>query len=192
MDKKNLFLFLQKQDQASLLSLLENAYDTMIAKQRKLVFGHLPYEAEQPEIDAAKLLSRIETFYQESQQGVYYAPFGFNSQNFNYIPEETEEWFDKLYELIDKMGEGDGIVFAHEYGTWMIPGDQKSFIRAYLHSLADLSSAEEFAAMAIPLIKQDSYESFAHKVYQAAIKAAKPEQKKLLVAEIKREKIRVK
>ncbi len=33
--------------------------------------------------------------------------------------------FKLLHELIDKMEDGDEIVFADEYGTWMITGDEK-------------------------------------------------------------------
>ncbi|GLI35683.1 hypothetical protein DAMNIGENAA_31160 [Desulforhabdus amnigena] len=43
------------------------------------------------------------------------------------------------------MVDGDEIVFADEYGTWMIPADEKVFIRAFLISLSAVSSPEEFA-----------------------------------------------
>jgi len=53
----------------------------------------------------------------------------------------------------------DEIIFADEYGTWMIPADEKVFIRAYLRSLSAVSTPEGFAKAAIPLLERDSYES---------------------------------
>ena len=96
MDKSSLFSFLKKQGLASLLSLLESAYDTMNTNQRRKVFGSLPLEVDIPEIDEAQLSKKVKKFYDESLKGVYYAPFDVNSKNFMNIPEETEEWFEKL------------------------------------------------------------------------------------------------
>ena len=44
--------------------------------------------------------------------------------------------FGILYELIDAMERGDEIVFAEEVGGWMIPGDEKEYVAAYMTSLA--------------------------------------------------------
>lgn len=134
------------------------------------------------------------------------------------IPEETEEWFEKLgdllkvatevsmkgnhtvaiecfrilYKLIDEMLEGEEIVFAEEYGTWMIPGDEKTFVQAYLHSLSIVATAEEFTEAVIPLLERDSDESLSNKVYKSAAHVATKEQKKVLESAIKNKKIRVK
>ena len=78
MDKSSLFSFLKKQDSASLLSLLESAYDTMNTNQRRKVFGSLPLKKDAPKIDEARLLKKIKMFYEESLKGVYYAPFNIN------------------------------------------------------------------------------------------------------------------
>ena len=64
------------------------------------------------------------------------------------------------------------IVFADEYGTWMIPVDEKQTIGAYLVSLAAISTPEPYAAAAMPLIRRDSFESFTKRTYAAAIRAA--------------------
>ena len=85
--------------------------------------------------------------------------------------------FKLLYELIDKMEDGDEIVFADEYGSWMITGDEKRLIKTYLSSLAAISTPEDYVNGAISLIKRDSYESFHNKVYTTAIKIAKEDQK---------------
>jgi len=218
MDRSSLFSFLKKQDSASLLSLLESAYETMSTNQRRKVFGSLPLKKDAPKIDEAKLLKKIKTFYEESLKGVYYAPFDINSKNYMNIPEETEEWFEKLgdfleavtkvsmkgnhtvavecfkilHKLIDEMLDGDEIIFADEYGTWMIPGDEKTFMQAYLHSLSIVATPEEFTEAVIPLLERDSCESLSNKVYKSVGQVANKEQKKLLESAIKKKKIRVK
>jgi hypothetical protein len=52
--------------------------------------------------------------------------------------------FKLLHELVDKMEDGDEIVFADEYGTWMITGDEKRFVKSFLSSLAAISKGIEF------------------------------------------------
>ena len=90
------------------------------------------------------------------------------------------------------MEDGDEIVFADEYGTWMISGDEKRFIKSYLTSLSMISIPDEYAVGAIPLIKWDSYESFSNKVYSTAIKIGNKEQKAHLKKEVEKQKIRTK
>ncbi|MDH3602405.1 MAG: hypothetical protein OEU26_22550, partial [Candidatus Tectomicrobia bacterium] len=139
-----------------------------------------------------------------------------NSKNFTHIPEETEEWFDilgdslkrsaklteqeaharavecftLLYELIDTMEDGEEIVFADECGSWMIPGDEKTFVQAYVTSLAAVETPEGFTMTAVPLIQRDSYQSFATRAYTSAIRAANKQQSAALKAELKRQNIR--
>jgi hypothetical protein len=218
MHEASLSAFFKKQEPASLIASLEAACDTMSIAQRRKVFGSLPLEPELATLDEAQLLNAIKTFYEESLQGVYYAPFEINSKDYMHIPKQTEQWFDKLgallqgatgisakgnhalavecftilYQFIDEMLEGEEIVFADEYGTWMIPGDEKTFIRAHLHSLSVVSTPEGFAEAVMPLVKRDSHESLANKVYQSAVKVAGKEQKKLLESLIPQNKIRVK
>ena len=90
------------------------------------------------------------------------------------------------------MEDGHEIVFADEYGTWMITGDEKRFVNCYLTSLSMISSPEEYTVGAIPLIKRDSYESFSKKVYSTAIKIGNKDQKVHLKKEVKKQKIRIK
>ena len=169
-----------------------------------------------PSLGSLKLLKETKKFHQESFGGVYYAPFNINSKNFSYIPEETEEWFDRtgelleassklteqgehskavecfnlLYELIGAMESGEEIVFADEYGSWMIPGDEEKYIKAYLSSLAHVASPDEFAASTAPIIKRDSHHSFYAEAYAVAMRVANKEQRARLQDEIKRQKIR--
>jgi hypothetical protein len=188
----------------------------MNINQRHDVFGETISELPTFSVDGEDVLTTIEAFYEKSVGGYYYAPFDINSKNFSDIPEETDAWFEELsdyledsskltdqedhgiavqcfkllYKLIDKMEDGEEIVFADEYGTWMITGDEKRFIKSYLTSLSAISTDEEYANGAIPLIKRDSYESFHNKVYANAIKIANEDQRLFLKKEVKKQGIK--
>jgi hypothetical protein len=218
MNKEKIFEYLGKQDQEKLLELLRLAFDTMNTNQRHEVFGEIITEIPPSLVEGNKLQITIEKFYEKSLAGHYYAPFDINSKNFSDIPEETDAWFDEisdhlkdcsklsdqgdheiavqcfklLHELIDKMEDGDEIVFADQYGTWMITGDEKKFIKSYLTSLSMISTPEEYTIGAIPLIKRDSYESLSNKVYSTAIKIGNKDQKAHLKKEVEEQKIRIK
>ena len=174
-----------------------------------------PISADATPMDGAKLLRAIRVFERESLAGIHYAPFNLNSKNYRHIPKETETWFDRLatllqasaeltkqgehvqavtcfkilYGLIDAMEDGQEIVFAEELGSWMIPGDEKKFIGAYLKSLSVVATPEEFAAVAIPLIRRDSHSSFVNQVHRSAWRVASQAQRILLQNELERRKI---
>jgi len=218
MNEKTVLNFLKKQTNAVLLDLLSSAFHEMNSSQKRSVFGSIIKEIKPSKLDGKKVLRDVRQFHRESLTGAYYAPFDINSKNFSHIPEETEEWFEELndhllsstqltkqkehscaidcfsmlYDLIEKMGDGDEIIFADEYGTWMIPGDEKVYISAYIASLAATKLPEDYAKTIIPLLRKDSYESFFNNVYSTAIKSANKDQKKCLRAEIKKQKIRIK
>jgi len=217
MNKEQLFQYLSEQDSPKLLDLLSMAYDYMETDQRHDVFGDLMRKLPQEPVDGEVLLAEIQKFARRSYAGRYYAPFNINSKNYRDVPEETEAWFDEigdllqsamqvtaqgehlqaiacfreLYALIDKMEDGEDIVFADELGSWMIPGDEKLTLGAYLTSLAAVSSAEEFAAAAIPFVRRDSWYSMTGEVYVTATRIANEEQRAHLAAEVARLEIRV-
>ena len=218
MDGERLFKFLKKQKKNDLLEFLQSSFNYMDTEQRRSVFGKFYNQIEPGRINGKKLLQKIQKFEQDSFAGEYYAPFEINSKNFSEIPQETEMWFEELnellssstqlskqgdhavaiecfailYDLISDMDSGEEIVFADEYGSWMIPGDEKEYIRAYIASLAKIKSPEDFSDLVIPLIRRDSYESFVNKVYNFAIKVATDEQKSYLNKAIKSQKIKTK
>ena len=218
MDGERLFKFLKKQKKNDLLEFLQSSFNYMDTEQRRSVFGKFYNQIEPGRINGKKLLQKIQKFEQDSFAGEYYAPFEINSKNFSEIPQETEMWFEELnellssstqlskqgdhavaiecfsilYDLISDMDSGEEIVFADEYGSWMIPGDEKEYIRAYTTSLAKIKSPEDFSDLVIPLIRRDSYESFVNKVYNFAIKVATDEQKSYLNKAIKSQKIKTK
>lgn len=217
MDEEALFKILKRQTKATLLELLHSAYYKTNTQQRRYIFGELMKKSKPSKIIAKGVIKESENFYEDSLAGLYYAPFNINSKNFSHIPEETEEWFEKLgdllksstqltkqsehssaiksfqilYELIDKMEDGAEIIFAEEYGSWMIPGDEKEFLDSYIASLSKVKTSQEYTQIVIPLIKRDSYSSFCNKVYSLAVKHSNKEQGKYLKDEIKKQNIKV-
>jgi len=216
MDKFALFEHLSTQEPATLLDLLGKAYDQMDHDQRRWVFGEAADSVPPQPVDGETLLSEIELFQKQSLAGSYYAPFNINSKNYMHVPEETEDWFEELsdflkaatqltqqgdhlhvvacfdilYKLIEAMEYGEEIVFAHEIGSWMIQGDEKEYVAAYMTSLAASATPEEFATAAASLIKRDSFQSFTTQAYPAALRVGSEAQKETLEAELQRQKIR--
>jgi hypothetical protein len=216
MDKTRLFQFLSTQDPPFLLDLLSASYDEMNYDQRQAVFWRISQTLPIAPVKGETLLAEVEQFHRESLASAYYEPFDINSKNWTYVPEETKEWFERLgdllqasaqltaqgdhlhavacfgilYELIDAMESGKDIVFADEIGSWMIPGDEKQYIAAYMTSLAATATPEEFTGAAIPLIRRDSWQSFATQTYYSTIRVADEAQKAHLESEIQRQKIK--
>jgi len=216
MNKKQVFACLAEQDPDTLLEFLEAAYQEMSTDQRRAVFGKALEKSKPLAVEGESLLAEVKKFQRQSRAGKYYAPFDINSKNFMHVPEETNAWFERvgdlltqsaqlseqgdhvhavacfriLYALIDAMEDGDEIVFADEYGAWMITVDEKKMIAAYFRSLAATATPEEYAAGALPLIRRDSFESFSKKTYAAAVRAADKAQKAHLQAEVERQGIR--
>ncbi len=216
MDRERLFKALADEEPAVLLDLLDKAYDEMKVDQRNRVFDKYTRSLPPDPVNGEVLLRKIERFQERSLSGYYYEPFAINSKNWRHVPEETKEWFEELgdylkasrqltaqrdhlhavacfgilYELIDAMESGKEIVFSDEIGSWMIPGDEKEYIAAYMTSLAAAMGPEEFTAAAIPLIRRDSWHSLAAQAYKSAIRAADEEQREHLEAEVQRQEIR--
>ncbi len=216
MDRNHLFQQLQQQDATVLLDLLERSYDQMTTNQRRYVFGQFVDRIPPAIVNLQSLLVNVQTFQKESLAGRYYAPFMVNSKNFMDIPEETDEWFERLgdflhssslltqqgehagavacfkilFDLIEQIDSGENIVFADELGSWMIPGDQKSYTADYLTSLVATSTPESFSEHVVPLLKRDSWNSFANQVYSTALKTANAEQIQRIETDIEQQKIR--
>lgn len=216
MNKEQLFAFFREQEPTVLLSFLETAFDEMTTDQREAVFGQSIRKAKPLHVDGPSLLEQVRQFERESLAGRYFAPFDINSKNCMHVPEKTKAWFERLgdlltdsdllsqqgdhsdavacfrilYELVEAMCRGEDVIFADEYGTWMIPVDEKRIIGGYLNSLAATSTPEEYAAGALPLIRRDSCESFSKSTFSAAIAAANKAQKASLRAEVVRQGVR--
>lgn len=218
MDEEILFKVLKKQTKSTLLELLHSTYYQTNTKQKNSIFGDLMIKTKTPTLTGKNVIKKSEVFYKDSLAGVYYAPFSINSKNYSDIPEETEEWFEKLgdllqsgvqltkqadyssavksfsilHELINRMEDGEEIIFAHEYGSWMIPGNEKEYLNSYLLSLAKVKTSEDYTNIVVPLVKRDSYMSCYNKVYLTAVRHGNKEQKKYLKDEIKRQNIKTK
>jgi hypothetical protein len=218
MDKDALFKGLKRQNKAVLLDLLQSAYDDMNSQQRRYVFSGMVEQLKPLKLIVKDVIQESKKFYRDSLSGLYYAPFNVNSKNFSDIPEETQEWFDTLgdllkestqltkqgehgaavesfyilYELIERMASGEDIVFADECGTWMIPGSQSEFLDAYISSLAEVKVPEEYTEIVLLLMKRNRYSSFCKNVYSLAIKYANKDQAKHLKAAVKEQNIETK
>ena len=215
MDKEQLFKYLRGRRKSALLKLIEDAFDELTTYQKYSVFGDSVKRAKPAKVIGSQLLEEVRRFRADSLARVYYAPFDINSKNFSHIPEETTEWFETLndlllgstrlsqsgdhitavdcfsilYELIGKMEYCEEIVFADEYGSWMIPGDEQVYIEAYISSLAATKTCDEYARLAADLIRRDSRQSHTAKAHSTAIRLANKEQREALKAEVKRREI---
>ena len=214
-NKDQLFAILNRRKKTELLEILDRAFDEMPPKVQRTVFLELIQKSRPTKLDGRTLLEDVADFHAESLEGRYYKPFDINSKNFSHIPEETDEWcdriagllkqtmqltsqgdhdwavkcFDVLFVLLGKMEEGEEIVFADEMGSWMIPIDDKEWILAYMKSLGATAEPADFAAKALPVIKRDSGQSFSGGAYTAGRKAADKEQLRALDAEILTRKV---
>ncbi len=216
MDEQEVFAYLTKQKKAVLLDYLRASFQEMTAKQRRAVFADASRQPANAAVDGDLLRKEIDQFRRDSLAGQYYAPFNVNSKNFMEVPEATEEWCDSfarfvadasrltaqgehghavacfamLYELLEAVDSGEEIIFAEEAGSWMIPTEEKEWLKTYLTSLAATATPEAFTAAALPMLKRDSSESFVNRVHASAQKVANPQQKAHLQAEVRRLKIR--
>ncbi len=202
MDEQEVFAYLAKQKKGVLLDYLRTAFGEMTAKQRRNVFSDA-VDRTPKTVDGGELLQEIEEFHRASLAGDYYAPFMINSKNWTHVPEETEQWCDLfagfvakasrltarrkheqavacfalLFELFDAFNSGKEIVFAEEVGSWMIPTQEKVWIKDYLTSLAATSTPEAFTAAVLPMLRSDKFQSDSAQVARSARAVATPEQK---------------
>lgn len=214
--KPTLFTHLAKHKKAELLNLLSSAYDAMPESMRSLVFDTVYQEVLMKDWDVARLLAEIRRFRIDSLSRKYYAPFSMNSKNYSHIPEETREWFAQLgrfidlcvksveqspnYEslacfeeclnLITLMEDNVEIVFAHEYGSWMIPA-QRGYLNAYAKAWAKVGTPEQFAEKVAPCLVRDSCQSFVDRVYSSILQHTNPAQLAALQHKIGIEKIKI-
>src|SRR3954470_16367921 len=99
-DRAQLFAILKRQKKAVLLDLLERSFDVMEPKQQRAVFGTLTKKPPTARVQAAELLKEVEQFERDSLARKYYQPFLINSKNWTHVPDKTDEWFDRLADLL--------------------------------------------------------------------------------------------
>ncbi|HYX33970.1 MAG TPA: hypothetical protein VE954_12715 [Oligoflexus sp.] len=203
---------LANSEKEELVRIMDVAYEVKTAQQRRTVFGKRLDKLRIKAFPGESLLREIEKFRDDSSNGNYYAPFDIDSRNFTFIPPETEEWFDRLadffntamllvdqgqyqlaydafgliYELVGLMESGDEIIFADEYGSWMIPVREDDCIAAYLRAVAQMENEDDFTNTAIGLLKRDEKQSFTINVYHSALAAGSPEQVAAFVAKVEK------
>lgn len=204
-------------DSQNLIALLEKAYQAMKPPQQRDVFGDLLANLRSNIYGGDGLLKEIGAFREKSLRGDYWAPFNVNSKNFMDVPVETTEWFDRLadlftaamklvegqeyfvaveafaglFEVLDLIDDGgEGIVFADELGSWMLPVRMEEVGRAYVKALAKSEDEAGFAKAVVELIIRDKSEGFTMKVYPAAIKSGSTAQMAALEEAIKKGKVK--
>ncbi len=211
-EKEALFSNLQSRDSSDLLHFLDTAYEVMSPQQIRAVFGDILNQLRLVAFPGESLIAELEKFREDSINGKYYAPFDINSKNFMDVPSETEEWFDRLgdffntatllvergqysiavtafeiiYDLIDIMESGDEIVFADEYGSWMIPVREEKCVAAYLKAISIIENAVGFANDAVELLKRDQDQGFTLKVYDSAMAVGNMKQKSAFAAKVEK------
>ncbi len=216
-EEKILFPLLDKLKKNELKEYLKTSFYEMNDEQKRDVFGEIYEEKLSGGRNLQKLYSEIKKFHEKSVNGDYYAPFMINSKNYSDIPQKTNEWFSELsyyldlssrlvereeynlsnscfellFDLVSLMENGEDIVFADEYGTWMIICNS-DYNESYIKSLAKVENEEIFTEKVIPLLKRDSYESLSEKIYTKIRKYSTKEQLKRVEQEIGSNKIRVK
>lgn len=157
----DLLKLLAQQEKTALLAYLEACLIAMSQEQQQAVFGQLVYAQHTAKLSPDEVLAAVNQFHADSLAGKYYAPFNMNSKNYNWVPPETEAWFDEistwldrscelategqqpyakkcldlLLELVNKMNDGEEIAFAHELGDWMIYArhDYRAVYQTLLH-----------------------------------------------------------
>ena len=181
----------------------------MNAADIRNVFGDLEDKfMAQLKSNSHDVLNDIHEFIDDSLNGVYYAPFDINSKNCSHIPEETDLWFEKLaeyltecshlskqgqhqyavqcfgllFELIEQLG-SDDIVFADEYGMWMLPIREEPCIEVYIVSAAAALSRDKYVQVILQLLDYDK-PSFMNKVYEKAARISSKEQMSLLTEKV--------
>ncbi len=215
-NEKIIFEIFKKLRKSELIEYLKSSFYEMDDRQRRDVFLKLQNSIVNKSIKPKELYSKIFEFHKKSNDGAYYAPFDINSKNFMHIPNETDEWFselsyyldetsklvekkeygiankcfEKLYESIEEMENGE-VVFADEYGTWMI-STRLDYDNFYIFSLSQTEDENNFLEKVAPLLRRDSYESFSNKIYSKIRKTANSKQFGKVQEEIKSKNIKIK
>jgi hypothetical protein len=128
-----------------------------------------------------RVIDKVKAFDRASRRGEYYDSFNVNSRNFMEKSEGTEEWiaeckalledvlrlssagdaaeareaFELIFALLRRLNEGedDIIFFADEAGSWQVGVDWSRVLPAYFRSLAATAPAEEYARLAVAVVR---------------------------------------
>lgn len=84
------------------------------------------------------------------------------------------------------MESGKEIIFADEYGMWMLPIFEQNCLRAYLYSSANILTPQAFVDTVMPLIIRDRATSCCNGVQNFALRVSNKEQTALLEKAIMR------
>lgn len=152
-NKLDVNAYLKTKTKAELEDMIAEYYDMSEGRCTWMLFDDLIFETQKIDLNANWLNSEIDIFVRESKSGKYYDPQ--YDQHFLHIPERTDEWIEtfkcmvdlccvliergetvtsplrKLHDLLEYTYHSDNVVFASEFGDWMIKPryDYKQYLK---------------------------------------------------------------
>ncbi|MEQ8704122.1 MAG: hypothetical protein RIC19_09400 [Phaeodactylibacter sp.] len=146
--------FLEVASKEELYEALCRAHEVINDEQRFYISHAMESRKKVATEPAGKLLQYVQTFEQRSRAGYFYREFDMSGDDYDWVPPHTDAWFYELglwldracelaqapeaevarkifdicLPLIDDMSEG--IAFAHDLGSWMIPA-QHDYLAVY-------------------------------------------------------------
>ena len=152
-NKSDVIAYLKTKPKAELVDMIARFYDLSEGRCTWLLFDDLIFETHKMDLSANWLNSKIDIFVRESKSGKYYEPE--YDKHFLHIPESTDEWIDtfncmidlccvlmergenvisslrKLDDLLEHAFNSGNVVFASEFGEWMIKPryDYKQYLK---------------------------------------------------------------
>jgi hypothetical protein len=207
-DRDKLRAAIRRLDEESAFRMLDAAIDLLPeAKLRQVVKPHLQLDKVLSDgQEKTSLLEDVKTFEKASLAGEYYDHFKVNSQNYmkkstgtvawitqcNRLlarcvaaaktddPGEVRQVFDVIFGLLDRIDDGDDIIFfADEAGSWQVGVDWDEVLPAWCTVLSATTAPDEYAECVLSLVKQHcDYDR--DKMLELARNAATPAQRQAL------------
>ena len=200
---------LEKLDKSDLIKLLHEAYEKLGNYERVEVFTRLFVGQEDITpvvLEPEQLLAEVRSFYDDSLNRVYFKVIRLESYNYDDLPRETDEWFERLGDLLEYarrlseqsehrtafkcfkalwglfqlLGEQD-IVFGHEVGEWNIGMDTDPIIEAYIRSVIATHDEHDFPGAIYEVIQLFNHWSGNEPQFECIKTVASPQQLDRLV-----------
>ena len=206
-DRDKLRQVMRKMDDDMIYFLLDDAIDLLSdTKLTKLVGNYLDLTNLRMDGDERSPIEEVKTFHKVSLEGGYYEEIDVHSKNFIQNSRGTQAWisdctrlldrlvamshkkgspeiaaaFDLIFELLEKIDEGNDIVFfADEGGSWRVYVNWEKVFPGYFKSLTVAAESGYYAERVVELV--DLYQKRDREKYLAtARRVATAVQKKAL------------
>jgi hypothetical protein len=142
----NIIPYLSSLPKQELIKLFLRALNLMDPSQQDQLLGDWQFEQRLKGKTQKEVIVLLQDFVHRSKAGEFYKPFFMNSKNYTHVPPETEIWYAEMsrwldyacqqandgnnahalevltpcLDLLDESEGDENIVFAHEYGDWML------------------------------------------------------------------------